>query len=241
MDIFEAIKKGNQGRIKRLLKMGVDINTKNSVGDTVINSALKDASNKTIQFLIDNYPGIDVTIVDRQKNTPLHNALQYKRQEAAKKLIKRHDLDINAQNKDGETPVMIEVKTCKNNPEMIQYILQQRPDVDMNKKDNQHNTILHQAIGYDYDIVVQYFLKTVKKIDINAPNKDLDTPLHIAIKNAIRTHNYDLVILLIINGASVTQQNRQGKSAETILKNLGVYNQVIKRTQLKENIKEVVL
>ena len=62
-----------------------------------------------------------------------------------------------------------------------------------------HRSVLNNNIKF-----VEYFIN--KKDDINKQNKNGDTPLHLAFKIG----NYDIIRLLLENGANIKIKNKKG-------------------------------
>jgi len=166
-----------------------EINTDYHPTGTLLHQASKIGSQQMIEFLLQR--GANIVPKDSQDNTPLHFAPSPK---IAALLI----ADINARNRDGETPLHNAVKN--GNKELIEFLLTQGARI--NAQDNQGETPLHKA---DNTKIIELLLQ--HKANINAQDNWGNTPLHIAAWN-----NLDAVKLLIEQGAAINVPNREGKT-----------------------------
>lgn len=105
-DIFRYISRVDLPKIKELIKdyPDMDINIKNTRGDTPLIDAIRNSTYQIFNFLIDS--GADINMTDNYGNTPLMLCARNKRDEAVEILI-NSGANINAQNDDGDTPLII--------------------------------------------------------------------------------------------------------------------------------------
>lgn len=94
-------------------KFNMDINVRNNKGRTPIMEAAK-YSEKNVEFLLDC--GVKPDCVDNKGNNLFHMLMKLEfdpRQKVQKKLLRRLNLDFNAQNQNGETPLDIAYKRSR--------------------------------------------------------------------------------------------------------------------------------
>lgn len=129
------------------------------------------------------------------------------------KLFLDKDLDINSQNNQGKTPLLI---ACEDGAyPQIMILIENGADVKIS--DNENNTILHLAIlniTDDFDYVLNAFVS--KGLDINSQNKDGNTGLHILAGNKEISNQHLKIEMLLETGANPDIKNNQGKSARDL-------------------------
>ncbi|AEM22384.1 ankyrin repeat-containing protein [Brachyspira intermedia PWS/A] len=109
-----AIFKGNTNIINTLLKLGADINRKDSLGNNALMYAASYGSAEVIDTLL-NYSSNSYRVVDIYGDTPLHNAAALGNTNTLIALMNRTPININAQNIDGNTPLHFAVKNHNSN------------------------------------------------------------------------------------------------------------------------------
>lgn len=109
-----AIFKGNTNIINTLLKLGADINRKDSLGNNALMYAASYGSAEIVDTLL-NYSSNAYRVVDMYGDTPLHNAAALGNTNTLTALMNRTPININAQNIDGNTPLHLAVKNHNTN------------------------------------------------------------------------------------------------------------------------------
>ena len=109
-----AIFKGNTNIINTLLKLGADINRKDSLGNNALMYAASYGNAGVIDTLL-NYSSNAYRVVDIYGDTPLHNAAALGNTNTLIALMNRTPININAQNIDGNTPLHFAVKNHNSN------------------------------------------------------------------------------------------------------------------------------
>ncbi|XP_050683162.1 protein phosphatase 1 regulatory subunit 12B isoform X7 [Leptidea sinapis] len=99
-----ACTSGDKDEVKRLLKLGADINTANIDGITALHEACIEDNFDMVQFLVEN--GADVNRADNEGWTPLHATANCGFVSIARYLLE-NGADVAAVNYDGELPVDI--------------------------------------------------------------------------------------------------------------------------------------
>jgi ankyrin repeat protein len=100
MDFVQAAREGNDEAIKRLLKLGADINAKNDVNTPALMWTAYNGDTKICAFLISN--GADVNVGDGRNRTALMHAATSGQTETCAFLLEK-GANINARDKDGQT------------------------------------------------------------------------------------------------------------------------------------------
>ncbi|WP_174516142.1 ankyrin repeat domain-containing protein [Wolbachia endosymbiont of Cardiocondyla obscurior] len=111
--------------------------------------------------------------------------------EALGQSILENGEDINAQDKDGMTPLHWAV--ADNNKELAKLLIKHRADVDARNRDK--HTPLHYAAVHGYVEIAKYLIDNGAKV--NAQDQDEHIPLYFAVTN----DNKELAKLLIKHGA----------------------------------------
>ena len=124
---------------------------------------------------------IDISIVDNQKSTALHEACEHGSKKIVELLLKR-GAKISVANEEHVTPLHI---ACREGcSDVVSHLLlhgHHERDVVINAKDTQGNTALHFAVDSSVESVVQALL--LNGADPIAPKYNEVTPLHVAARN----------------------------------------------------------
>jgi len=192
-----AIKNGNINTLVRLINYGADINEMNEQGESVLDYAFSEEHIDIAKYLIRKGSIIDKKYYEELKH------LNDNSQE-----IPNYFKNINNENDDhfsinrkirGYTTLMI---SCQNNfDNIISYLINQ--GVDINEKNEYHETALHHAIiGGHYDIVK---LLIDHGADIHIKDDDNLTTL----MYASREDKKDIVHLLLDRGAKINEKDNE--------------------------------
>lgn len=98
-----ATLKGSLHCVKLLLAKGADVNLKNWQGHSPFQYACSKGYQDVAEFLLQN--GADPNIKDNRNDTPLHRLASQGRSELMKLVLDQPGIDVNAQNKEGNTPL----------------------------------------------------------------------------------------------------------------------------------------
>lgn len=128
------------------------------------------------------------------------------------KSILENMIDVDVQDEKGNTPLMYAV--YQGNYKIVEYLVDKGTNV--NQKNNEGKTPLHETAGYTYMGVDGYEgRKSILKLlidnnaNINEKDKDGNTPLHYAI---FKMHN-GLVDVILEHGGDCTLKNNNGMTA----------------------------
>jgi ankyrin repeat protein/mRNA-degrading endonuclease RelE of RelBE toxin-antitoxin system len=128
----------------------------------------------------------------------------YPNAETIMSLIFDHNVDLNARDELGNTPLIIECKKTNNDDRIIMALITFGLDVsaDVNAQNYLGMTPLHYACQNNRRDIVELLIKN--GANINAQDKTWYTPLHLACR-----HGYiEIVKILIANGAHINAQDK---------------------------------
>lgn len=266
----------NKDIIELLISSGADINIQNLNGKTALMIAIK-YKKDFVQFLIDK--GADVKIVsqsgDRSHlgNNALMEALFWIKPNDLTEIINLlidHGIDLDHQNSDGNTALMIALNSGKY--EAIKLLLEHRADVNIKNKLGE-TTLIIAAGSHCSNEIMQLLLD--HGADINAAPNNGETALlrailaggkkHVEfllqkganvnaqytfnsrINNgltplmlAIRQGRIELVDKLIQNGADINALDADGETALFAAIDMAAQNHWIQNTQKYEKYKNIV-
>ena len=228
MDIFNALKPGNEEALKKLITSGADLNVKGPLGTPLIVSAIY-GHTASAKLLING--GADVNAPAPDGNTALHSAAFFCHSEIVDALLAK-GANVNAQNLKGETPLSSFALPWQAAQGIYQLFggLLQMP-MDQAELERIRNTrpqiaqVLRGAGGASkpagnpssaslQDAIFNEDLAAVKKFiaggaDVNAPKPDDgSTPLH----TAAFVCNIEIVKVLIAAKANVNAKNKKGET-----------------------------
>jgi ankyrin repeat protein len=173
--------------------------------------------------------------MSKNRNIPLHEAILQNDPSAVQSLI-RKGADINAQNKQGDTPLMkackiksstdiiwyllqagadpnipdkkknIPIRFCLKNIELVQLLVEAGSDV--NHRDDDNQTLLHLSAKPDVKTEVLAYLLEVGS-DVNARDWNSATPLMYACQYKA---GLEKTILLLSAGADPNNEDRDGNT-----------------------------
>ena len=228
VDIFDALKSGNEEALKKLIASGADLNVKGPIGTPLTVTAIH-GNTASAMLLING--GADVNAPGNDGSTALHAAAFFCRPEIVKALLAK-GANVNAQNLKGETPLssfalpwpaaqgiyqlvggLLQVPMDQKELERIQKT---RPQIAkmLGAGEGPPQPAGHPPITDLMGAVFYEDLAAVKKFiaagaDINAPKPDDgNTPLH----TAAFVCNIEIVKALIAAKANVNAKNKKGET-----------------------------
>jgi ankyrin repeat protein len=176
--ITDLVKKNKTSNITFLVKHGVDINAKNSIGWTPLMYALKHSTPEIISHILDT-TNPDINAKSVKGWTPLMAAILHSTPEIIYRILDTNP-DINAKDKNGWTSLMSALRYST--PEIINRILDTtNPDINTTNSDGW--TPLMFALRHSTPKIINRILDMNPDIsNINAKNKNGWTPLMIALR-----------------------------------------------------------
>lgn len=197
MTLNYAIKNKNMKHIKRILNKTKNINeiSKENENMTALECAIKFANTEIINLLLENGadPKIDNVII---------KVTREKKYDILKLCLSYYPEYVNYMSKSKYNECsLLYILICDNELEMIEYLLNNKADI--NIKTSNGSNLLHLYLSDDYDsrrIEKDTIIFLINKgININALNNDNKTPLY----EALITHFFYSSEILINNGASL--------------------------------------
>lgn len=231
--LIELAKKGEKSMIRLALKLGANVNVQ-MVGDEdplaigkksslLHYLAAKFDDNDFIKECV-NY-GAYINQSNANKRTPLHSALQKRKENVARSLIDS-GVSVNYPDKDGMTP--FQVCALVGFHSLIKPCLESGAKI--NQKDNSGKTSLHLITGkYANDEKIKLTIKALLENGANVNIQDNlgKKPLHITFNPLISLrddYREELAVLHVKNGANVNLQDNYGQTPLHITLVLGAMN-----------------
>lgn len=232
-----AAETGNKEIIKILIKEGADINATDYSGKSVIIYAIRAGKTDTVRFLkelgadvtladnegrtaidyanIKGMAGMVENVLDVAKvhadsfgNTPLHQSCYNGHSQTVKVMLKNPDIEVDATNDAGETPLYIAVR--ENNHYIVELLLEAGANVKQSSDSGE--SLLHLAAKQRKPHMVNTLITHGANVD--ARNRSGETPLICAIKSkGAQKGNVDIVELLLEYKANVDCTDIWGNSA----------------------------
>lgn len=175
----------------------------------------------------------DATGSGKQNITALQYAAERGLREVVEVLL-AGGADLNTQNKQGKTPLMLALEQKYLDMDMVTALLARGADLNLRDKDGE--TALHYAVSFDHLELAQTLLNAgadpnipnttlAEKTNPNDPDRYLDneTVLIIAVK---RDHDGDFIKTLLDAGADVNAQDIDEKTALMYAAEFGLLNAV---------------
>lgn len=123
--IFKYVIRNDIKLVEAELKKGVDINSKDKFGETLLHTACSEGYPDMAKFLLDN--SIKINEKGINDYTPLHTAIQKRHYNFAKLLI-NYGAIVNCKDDHGNTPLITAVMNYRNDDKMIKLLLENGAD-----------------------------------------------------------------------------------------------------------------
>lgn len=166
-----------------------DINIKDKTGCTALHVAAMSACEDQILMLLLNYDGIDVNTPNDDCNSPLHYFCQKFKspncQEPFQLFLKR-GVNVNAQNKNGETPLHKSI--FNNSVRLLMVNLLLEAGADVNHLNIRGESALHFAVRLGREDLVSVLMKAGADVTIRGIDKATAYELALQSSNAKVTH-----------------------------------------------------
>eukprot|EP01097_Dermamoeba_algensis_P009576 TRINITY_DN6789_c0_g1_i1.p1 TRINITY_DN6789_c0_g1~~TRINITY_DN6789_c0_g1_i1.p1 ORF type:complete len:475 (-),score=92.76 TRINITY_DN6789_c0_g1_i1:54-1478(-) len=192
-----AVQFNQKEKVTFLLEKGANVNQVTPWGLTALHVAMLKNFNH-ISLILANHPKLDINILDKYKNTYLHNAIEFESSIDVLDVLIQRGIEPNQKNHKGVTPLHKSILQSKTE---VAKILLKRANVLLNITDDQQVTPLFMACQYGKNEIVKYIFQFGKKkgLDINHINGNGFTALHMAMFE----HKVEIALLLLQNGANV--------------------------------------
>lgn len=199
-DIVEI---GDINEIEKRIDAGLDINSRNENGFTLLMSAVSGGHLPVVEYLLKK--GADVNLQDQRVGTPLHLATAKDEVEIIKLLIS-YGADTNKLSDHlGETPLWMGVRWGK--LDAVKTLLE--CGADPKKKVKWDISLLHMAVGTIAHRIEMTQLFINWGLDVNAKDEQGRTPLHTAVSSVLGA---EVIPTLLKNGADKTIRDINGET-----------------------------
>lgn len=157
---------GNIEMLKIAIAYGAEVNAVKKEGDTPLIIACMYRYETIVEYLLNLDADFDI------KNNKGEKAVHYAKETTTLELLIRKGADVNAQDMEGKTPLMIAVALSLN---LSKYLLENGARA--NIKDNKENQALHFSV--EYPLIAERLLQY--GAEINVRNMEGFTPLGVAL------------------------------------------------------------
>lgn len=147
IQLLEAASDGDIEKVSMLLDAGVDINSKNIVGETSMHIAARMGHEGIIDILLEK--GALINSINNEGETPLHIVAQTNYISTLQKLLTAEGVEINRQDKEGNTGLHLAGRL--NNPDMLKQFFDHGADIGI--QNNEGETAHH--INKEADVSVK--------------------------------------------------------------------------------------
>jgi ankyrin repeat protein len=199
----------NKEELEKFLdKNKIDINEKDSKGNTFLHHCIQKNVTDAALWILDQ--GIQVDIHNNSGYNSFHLALEHKHTKLLTEILSQEVINVNEKNKFGRIPLQDLV--VEGEIELAKLLI--KFGADINSKDNHHRNVIFDALSFGDENFISYLLELKDpSIDLNNLDDDLNTIMH----HKEVENNETIAKKLIEAGADVTIQNAKG---ETFLTNL---------------------
>ncbi len=209
--IHQAVRHNYAEMLQVMIEKGVDVNLAQDepaeAGNTPLHVAATWGSGECVKLLM--AAGADDSLQNVKGETPAHLAVKERRYGGGMKVEERLSVLENLKHVDvaagdGSTPlILLQQLDFSTRTELLPVLLEKGADV--NHADNQGNTALHMACGYQcYKQIVKELIRA--GADVNAANRNGDIPLHYVL----RYGGQDSAVFMIKKGADYNRANNAG-------------------------------
>ncbi|KAI0440168.1 ankyrin repeat-containing domain protein [Xylaria telfairii] len=207
LTFFRAVKYGGDCEtLQKYIDAGIDINTKNQHGKTVIHVAAGDGTFDTFKFLYEN--GADIRLVGKGGETALHLAAANKGGHNILRYLLEQDVDLEADCEGFGTPLMAAVTNSRAAAELL---LQKKAKVNAISKSCPAHNAIQMAASRGSDDTIRILL--AEGADVNLRGGDCGSALCAAVMRGDK----DIVMLLLDKENNINYEGPKGSALELAL------------------------
>ena len=177
--LHSASSEGHLRVVQYLLRLGVDVNVRNTENYTSLQFASWKGHCDVVQCLLDH--DADLELQDKWHHSPLSFAVFFGRVDAIRLLLE-HNADVNSQDVDGRTPLHHTIESnhfIAERPQVVRLLL--KHGANANARDESRQTPLHlAAVQSDLLDVLRILLE--HGADLDAEDKYGKTPLQLSLE-----------------------------------------------------------
>ena len=133
IQLHEAASDGDIEKVSMLLDAGVDINSKNVVGETSVHIAARMGHEGIIEMLLEK--GALINSINNEGETPLHIVAQTNHIATLQKLLTAEGVEINRQDKEGNTGLHLAGRL--GNPDMLKQFFDHGADISIQNNEGE--------------------------------------------------------------------------------------------------------
>ena len=191
-ELDQAVHYNWSDNVKKMVENGIDINHKNSWGETPLAVAYRRGHKDLIKYLVKNGADTDVINIENHDRPILHHFVLENDKDMVKFLIE-NGADPNKKDQLNYTALLFAVD--KNNHEMVKYLIENGADPNIRHKYNKRSAIDNAVINDDIELV-KYLRKHGARV--NAVNGTSGTAL-----SAFWNRNRAMLEYLVDEGAKI--------------------------------------
>ena len=179
--LMTAVQSGSDKVVGLLLSHKADPKLRDNSGKTALHHAAKEGSVPVAQRLLNEEISL-LKYTDNEQRSALHTAIQEKQMDIARMLLLQQQphVDINLQDKDGNSPLLLAVSAGSKMQDFVQLLMEAGPDAELRNKVGQ--TALLVAVGDGNENLWKMLLDMPNGSNINAGGGVYPTALHVAAK-----------------------------------------------------------
>lgn len=212
----DAVILGDHEMAKILIENNADVNSRDNKGQNILFDAISYGNKNFIEYIIE-LKGLELSNIDNEGNTVLHNRYMLENDDIALKLIE-NGVNPNIRNKEGETYLSIVAQRGVESFYIIESSV--KNGFDINSKVSNKNNILMEVLSAlsnidPMDEAKRHSLVAMGKklieigIDVNATNVDGET----ALFQTVKANDLESTKMLLENKIDVNIQNNNGETA----------------------------
>ncbi|XP_012152151.1 uncharacterized protein LOC105664036 [Megachile rotundata] len=198
--------------VELLLAKGAEVNAIDKKGATPLHYAARCGNVEIIELLLSNGANVNANC---SEGTPLHYAVYEYDSVDVVRILLNNGADVSIKDHQDRTPLQVAV--THNQLECVKLMTLQSQKIDINAKDSDSWTVLHNAAQEGNLTMVKYLIE--EGCDINARNADGSMPIHIAVEEGFR----DIVEFMLNNGSTV---HDRGTNNQTLLHYAAMTSQI---------------
>ncbi|ORX79989.1 ankyrin [Anaeromyces robustus] len=236
--LYYSVLKKDVETTKYLIRIGADVNFKDKLGNSILNTVIYN-KNMDILFALIRNNNVFLNVSNKRGETPLISIIRINDYNENEKksivdcLIER-GADVNSIDNDGNTPLVYAIKN--NLLSIVILLVNNGASINHQLKNENNKNLLMLAIESHANEIIKFLVDN--NADINFRDESGDTPLVYLLKS----NNNEMANYLIDNGADVYSVNNEGESIYTISVKYNQYgyhfnNQYI---NIKERIRKIV-
>lgn len=200
-----ALSKGDLVAFKRLVKGGVDVNSKYWYNSSLLHEAVQIGKPELVEFLLQN--SASVNSKNNDNRTALHLACRGGLIDVVQVLLK-YGAEVNAETLNGQTPVYL--AAWRENVDLVKLLVHSGANVNIQDKDGW--LPIHWAIKLNKPDLVAFLVENGSQIDTPA-GKDKVPPL----LSALMESKYEISQVLLTHGADCTLLDQADNSLRVTL------------------------